>query len=463
MTDSAYAFVGRLEVGSPGVDGNGCSAALVDTSWIATATSCFGGTGLQAGAPPKPTTVILGRTATNTGYTAQVTYVAPTSDRDVTLGLLNAPVTGITPATVSTTAPASAESLLVAGYGRTADTWAPDQARIAPFTVNATTDTTASVTGADGVDTCQGDAGGPTLRQRAGTVELVALHSTTWQHGCLVSHETRQGSTEARVDNITDWIRQQTATITIRNANGLCMDLGSNAVGTKVVTVTCQAGFTSQQWRVLSDGTIRNYNGLAMDIGSNAAGALVVTAVVQSGNPSQRWQVSSDGTIRNANGLCADIGANAGGTPIGTATCGVGNASQQWAVGELHALSGKIRNHNGLCADLTSNNPGSRMITAVCQPSGWPSQQWTAPIDGTIRNANGLCLDLGSNAPGTPIGTAACQAGGGTSQQWRVLPDGTIRNYNGLTMDIGSNVAGTTVVIATAQPGNLSQQWTMGG
>ncbi|MEV6648673.1 ricin-type beta-trefoil lectin domain protein [Amycolatopsis sp. NPDC051371] len=463
ISDSAYAFVGRLEVGTPGVDGHGCSAALIDSSWIVTATSCFGGAGLQAGAPPKPTTVTLGRTATNAGYTAQVTYVAPKPDRDVTLGLLNAPVTGITPATVSTTAPAAAETLLAVGYGRTTDTWAPDQARIAPFIVTTTTDTTTALTGADGVDTCQGDAGGPALRQHAGAVELVALHSTTWQHGCLLSHETRQGSTEARVDNITDWIRQQTATISIRNANGLCLDLGSNAPGTKVVTVTCQAGNLSQQWRVLSDGTIRNYNGLAMDIGSNNPGELVVTAVVQAGNPSQQWQVLADGTIRNHNALCADIGANATGTPVGTATCSVGNSSQQWTVGELHAVSGKIRNHNGLCADLTSNTTGTWMITAACQPAGSASQQWTAPIDGTIRNANGLCLDLGSNAPGTPIGTAACQAGGWISQQWRVLSNGTIRNYNGLVMDIGTNAAGATVIIANTQPGNPSQQWTMGG
>jgi hypothetical protein len=208
--DGAYPFVGRLDVGHPGAGGRSCSATLIDSPWILTATSCFGDTGFQTGPPPQPTTVTLGRTATNPGRTAHVTYVTPKPGTNVSLGLLDAPITDITPPALSTTAPALGETLTAVGYGRTADTWVPDQARVATVTVNTTTDITATMTSTGGMDTCLGDAGGPALRQAGTTTQLVALHSTSWQHGCLAVAETRQGGTEARIDNITDWIRQIT-------------------------------------------------------------------------------------------------------------------------------------------------------------------------------------------------------------------------------------------------------------
>ncbi|MFD9958356.1 ricin-type beta-trefoil lectin domain protein [Amycolatopsis sp. NPDC058986] len=457
----SYTFAGRLDVGTPGFDGQSCSATLIDPAWIVTASSCFAASGLQAGPPPKPTTVTLGRTPSNAGRVVRVSYVAPRSDRNVTLALLATPVTDIAPAKLSTTPPTAGETLNAVGYGRTTDTWVPDQARVAPFTVNAATGTTATLTGANGVDTCKGDAGGPALRQTADNkVELVAVHSTSWQHGCMTVTETRQGSTQSRIDNITDWIGQQTAASPIRNANGLCMDLGSNEPGTTVGLAPCKAGNTSQQWRALPDGTIRNFNGLTLDIGSNAEGTPVAIATAQPGYTSQQW-TRPDGTIRNFNGLCADLGANSPGTTVIMAACRAGAASQQWSTGELREVSGKIRNHNGLCADLFSNEPGTIVGMTVCQPGEWGSQRWTAPIDGTLRNANGLCMDLGSNEPGTQVGMAPCQIGN-PSQQWRVTPEGAIRNYNGLVMDLASNAEGTPVIIATAQPGNTSQQWTLG-
>ncbi|GHG00159.1 MULTISPECIES: S1 family peptidase [Amycolatopsis] len=208
--DGAYPFVGRLDVGHPGAGGRSCTATLINSSWILTATTCFGDAGLQTGAPPQPTTVTLGRTATNAGRIAHVTSVTPKAGTNVTLGHLDTPVTDITPPALSTTAPAPGETLTAVGYGRTADTWVPNQARIAPVTVAATTDTTTTITSTGGMDTCQGDAGGPALRQIGTATELVALHSTSWQHGCLAVAETRQGGTESRIDNITDWIRQIT-------------------------------------------------------------------------------------------------------------------------------------------------------------------------------------------------------------------------------------------------------------
>ena len=58
-------------------------------------------------------------------------------------------------------------------------------------------------------DTCKGDAGGPAFREVGGVPEVVALHRTSWQKGCLLVTETRQGSTETRVDDLVTWIRAQ--------------------------------------------------------------------------------------------------------------------------------------------------------------------------------------------------------------------------------------------------------------
>ncbi|RJQ89986.1 ricin-type beta-trefoil lectin domain protein [Amycolatopsis panacis] len=460
--DGTYAFVGRLDTGRPGVDGRACSATLLSPSWIITASSCFADTA-QAGPPPKPTSVTFGRTAPSIARIARgVSYLAPRTDRNVTLALLDAPVTNIKPAKPSAAGPATGESLTGAGYGRTTDTWVPGQAHSAAFTVNAATDTAVTMTGANGTDTCKGDAGGPLLRQAPDdTAELVAVHDTSWQHGCLAVTETRQGSTESRVDNLVDWIGQQTASMPIRNANGLCMDLGADAPGTKVVITSCQEGNTSRQWRALPDGTIRNHNGLTLDIGSNADGTPVVIATARPGYTSQQW-TRPDGTIRNHNGLCADLGANRPGTTVVITPCRNGATSQQWGMSALRTVSGKIRNHNSLCADLYSDRPGTTVTMSACRPPEHDSQHWTAPIDGTIRSTNGLCMDLGANEPGTRVGTAACLLGN-PSQQWRMQDDGLIRNYNGLVMDLGSNAEGTPVVIATAKPGYASQQWTLGG
>ncbi|QKV79121.1 tachylectin-related carbohydrate-binding protein [Amycolatopsis sp. Hca4] len=186
-----------------------CSGALIDPSWVLTSATCLTATG--TGAPSEAATVLVGDVdlGTGAGFGAKLTKVVRRTDRDVVLAKLEKPATGIAPVALSTTAPQAGDTLQVAGFGRTATEWVPARPRVAPFTVSAVTGSTVSVSAADGTDACKGDAGGPAFRLSGGTAQLVALSSASWQHGCLDVTETRSGGTEARVDDLGDWIRKQ--------------------------------------------------------------------------------------------------------------------------------------------------------------------------------------------------------------------------------------------------------------
>jgi V8-like Glu-specific endopeptidase len=203
-TTGTYAFAAKITA-----DGRACSGALVEPTLVLTAASCFP-ENPQGGVPTKATTVIVGRAdlSTGTGHVAKVTSLVVRTDRDVALARLDTAVTDVTPLPLSTTAgpPSASESLSLAGWGRTADEWVPNQAHVATFTAPASTATTLTLTGANGADACKGDAGAPIFRPN-GT--MAAVVSASWQHGCLAETETRQGTTGARVDDLGDWIRGQ--------------------------------------------------------------------------------------------------------------------------------------------------------------------------------------------------------------------------------------------------------------
>lgn len=325
VPNGSHQFLARITSST-----GGCSGALIDPEWIVTSSSCLPQTG--------ETEVVVGdvNLGTGTGHRTKVTQVARHTGRDLAVARLAA-AAPVTPIAFGTTAAAQGESLKAAGFGRTENEWVPDRPRLASFTVTSSTATDTLLDGA--ADLCRGDAGGPVFRETNGVPELVAVGRTSWQHGCLLVSETRKGSTATRTDDAVTWIRQQFAGQRIRNFNGLCADIGSNAPGTGVKTVTCGSGHhTSQKWRIPGDGTIRNYNG-----------------------------------------HCLDIPSNAGGTPIVIATCrpAPGWTSQQWTF-----ANGTIRNHNGLCLDLGSNAVNTPIVIATCRPApGWTSQQWTLPVN----------------------------------------------------------------------------------
>ncbi|MDT7787192.1 MAG: hypothetical protein QOF58_5611 [Pseudonocardiales bacterium] len=322
VPNGSHQFLARVSSGSAG-----CSAALIDPEWVVTSSSCLPSSG--------EVKVVVGdvNLGTGAGHATKAVQVKRHPARDLAVARLEvpAPVAPIALGTVLT----SNEAVKAAGFGRTEKDWVPDRPRVTAFTA-ATAGSDALLTGA--ADLCKGDAGGPVFRERNGIAELVGISRTSWQNGCLLVNETRKGSTATRTDDIVTWLRQQFAGQRIRNFNGLCADIGSNAPGTAVQVVECGAGH----------------------------------------HISQKWQVPGDGTVRNYNGLCLDIPGNAAGTGTLLATCGPAPAhtSQQWTFQD-----GTIRNHNGLCLDLSSNAPGTPIIIAACQPApSWVSQQWTVRV-----------------------------------------------------------------------------------
>jgi hypothetical protein len=207
-TVTNYGFAAKISM-----DGRACSGALVEPTLVLTAASCFP-ENPQGGVPPKATTVIVGRPdlTTTTGTVAKVTQLYVRTDRDVALARIDTIATGTTPLPLAAASgvPDSAETVKLISWGRTGDEWVPDKVHRAQFNTTASTATTLSLTGADGADACKGDAGAPIMRtDSAGNLSIAAVSSTSWHHGCLSVSETRQGTTAARVDDLSAWIRSQ--------------------------------------------------------------------------------------------------------------------------------------------------------------------------------------------------------------------------------------------------------------
>ena len=221
VTDGSYGYVVKISTGT-----NACSGALIAPSWVLTSASCIPDT-TQPGAPAHPTTITVGRTdlTTNTGHVVQANAVIPRPDRNLALIRLATPVTDVTPIALATTAPQAGDTIRLAGFGRTATDWVPDQLHTSTATISTLDATTLAVNSAGGPTTCKGDAGGPAIRETGNQPEVVALNHTSWQNGCLGETETRTGATEARVDDLHDWLVTQTTSAIV----GRYLDMGGAA------------------------------------------------------------------------------------------------------------------------------------------------------------------------------------------------------------------------------------------
>ncbi|GAA4554406.1 S1 family peptidase [Amycolatopsis samaneae] len=201
-------------------NGRSCSASLLAKRWIVTSASCFADdpanpSTVKAGAPTRPASTRIGRNTTFApaswnGYDVDIVYLVPRADRDLVLAKLGEDVdmSQYAPVRLGTVAAKAGETLAVRGWGRTTDRWVPGSRQKGTMTVDGTTATTVAMSGTATI--CKGDSGGPTVRETASGPELVAVHSRSWQRGCLYETETRNGAVESRTDDIADWIHSFT-------------------------------------------------------------------------------------------------------------------------------------------------------------------------------------------------------------------------------------------------------------
>lgn len=238
--DGQYTFTAKITVG----DGaRACSGALVAPQWIATAASCFAeapeeGLDVPAGKPALPTVATVGRTDLTdpTGHVSEIVELVPRTDRDLVLARLARPATGIEPVTVGSTAPAAAETLTAAGFGRTKDVWVPDRLHTGTFAVDSVTAGSLALSGATADSAlCKGDTGGPLLRDTGSGVELAAVNSRSWQGGCLGSDETRTGAVSSRTDDLAAWVEETTTAAGFTDFN--CDGAEDIAIGDPEATV----------------------------------------------------------------------------------------------------------------------------------------------------------------------------------------------------------------------------------
>ncbi|MGY0004724.1 FG-GAP-like repeat-containing protein [Micromonospora sp. I033] len=257
VTDPAFGFVARVAFD----DVRACSGALVAPQWVLTAKSCVSDAGapVVTGDPARPTTVTVGRLdlSTGTGHVRRVNRVVPHPDRNLALVRLAAPAAGVTPVALGATAPTQGETFQALGFGRTATEWVPDKLHGVAVSAAAVTATALDITSQDsaGPTTCKGDAGGPTVRMVGGSPELVAVHDTSWQGGCLAETDTRRNAIETRTDDLAGWIRQNS--VSNCNAGGGTAGQGDQA---SVVllgdwTGDCRTDVLAQ----LADGRLRAY------------------------------------------------------------------------------------------------------------------------------------------------------------------------------------------------------------
>ncbi|GCD20318.1 hypothetical protein CTKZ_18800 [Cellulomonas algicola] len=307
-----------------------CSGALVAPAWVVTAKSCFttGGVAVVQGAPKVSTKATVGRVdLTGTaGRVVTVDLLVPHADRDVVLARLSTPVTDVTPVKIASAAPVVGQELTVTGYGRTATQLVPDTAHAATYTVAAVaTGTVALRAQGAGATICKGDAGGPTLRATTGGVELVAIHHTAYQGGCLGATTTRQDATDTRLDVLRTWITGITDPAPVvwhvkhvYTVNGgqvweAASDNGWRSLNSAITTsgpvaVLAVGGvkyvYTVNGGRVYEAASNNGWKNL--DTGITTSGALAVIAMngvkyVYTVNGGQVWEAASNNGWRNLN------------------------------------------------------------------------------------------------------------------------------------------------------------------
>ncbi|MFG1868558.1 ricin-type beta-trefoil lectin domain protein [Micromonospora arborensis] len=475
--DAAYAFAAKVDVGV-----RACSGALVDPHWVATATSCFveEGQPVVAGPPPRAVRVTVGRIdlTTTAGQVRDVTELLPHPDRNLVLARLSAAVTDVAPVRLGTTAPATGETLQIAGFGRTATEWVPDKLGVAPFTVRTVDATTLQILGQDPAksSTCKGDSGGPAVRQTAAGPELIGLHSTSWQSGCLSETETRQGSVETRTDDLAGWIRasitgavdwQAGRALQIMSAfNGKCLLVKAGSDGSASY-FSCDTPFADQLWTMVptSSGYFQLKN-------TNSGECLIaptwgdgnVRSYVCGNFPDQEWRITT-GSLQSQlqnreSGRCL-VAPTWAPNDVVTYTCGT-PIDQYWVQrGVGGGGFGQIKGLAGKCVDIANGSPAANTQVQLYTCNTGRGQLWTQT--GTALASLGNCLGVanGATANGTAVQSVPCN--GSASQIWVTATNGALRNpISDKCLAVpASNTADQTPLVIWTCNGGAEQRWVL--
>ncbi|CAM5678700.1 hypothetical protein SAVIM338S_07261 [Streptomyces avidinii] len=265
----------------------------MDPSWLATTQDCFAetpGASVPSGKPKLKSTVTL----TN-GQSLEVTELAVSSDRGLTLARLARPAEGIAPVTLATKLPApEGEAVTTVGFGRTKTEWVPSKPHTGTFQTFWNGQVNFGIRSTNGDSICQGDTGGPVLNSKG---ELIGVSDRSWQGGCLGTDpaETRTEAIVTRTDDLVGWIAQ----------------LRAMAPGWKTEAVV-QAGTGIYQAIRLPDGAWTRFTSIESQAGS--IGGIHTAAIATAGVDSATHVVALGGdghlhhTVRNANGTWAGFG-----------------------------------------------------------------------------------------------------------------------------------------------------------
>ncbi|MFJ6795092.1 trypsin-like serine protease [Streptomyces sp. NPDC091268] len=425
-TAGQYAYVAKLTIGDE-ANSRGCSGTLIDSYWLATAASCFAATPgeqVPAGKPALKTVVTL-----SDGKTAEVTELAPRTDRDLVLARLATPATGIAGVKRATAAPAAGTDLTAAGFGRTKTEWVPGKLHTGTFTTNTTDATTLAVTGKGTDVLCKGDTGGPLLNAAG---QLVGINSKSWQGGCLgtPTTETRTGAVSVRTDDLGGWIDQ----------------VRSLAAGWKTETLV-QSGTTLYQGIRLVGGDWTGFSDVQATTAGSIGGIRSAASAGINGDTHVLAISTSGGlfhTVRKADGTWTRFG------DVFAVANSLGKLTQVSAVSvgsDLHVIAvadGKVFHtvRNGAGQWTTFGD-----VSAVAGPTGTVTAAATASVGGqlqvaivsggkafhTIRNTAGQWGTWGSvtqaAGPTGPV-TGIAMAGIGGDAHVVVSTDNGTRQYH---------------------------------